>query len=76
VTPRDAAKLARRFIEIFEPYDYVVAPSGSCVGMTRAHYPEALADDAAWAERARRLGARTFELMSFLVDVMHYKPPA
>jgi L-lactate dehydrogenase complex protein LldE len=71
---RDAAKLARRFIEIFEPYDYVVAPSGSCVGMTRAHYPEALADDPAWAERARRLGERTFELMSFLVDVMHYKP--
>ena len=71
---RDAAKLARRFIEIFEPYDYVVAPSGSCVGMTRAHYPEALADDAAWAERARRLGERTFELMSFLADVMHFKP--
>jgi L-lactate dehydrogenase complex protein LldE len=70
----DAAVLARRFIEIFEPYDYVVGPSGSCVGMTRAHYPEALADDPAWAERARRLGARTYELMSFLVDVMHYQP--
>jgi len=67
--------LARRFIEIFEPYDYyVVGPSGSCVGMTRAHYPEALANDPAWAERARRLGARTFELMSFLVDVMHCRP--
>jgi L-lactate dehydrogenase complex protein LldE len=71
---KDAAALARRFIELFEPYDYVVAPSGSCVGMTRAHYPEALADDPAWAERAHRLGARTFELMSFLVDVMHYRP--
>ena len=71
---RDTAVLARRFIELFEPYDYVVGPSGSCVGMTRAHYPEALADDQAWAERARRLGERTFELMSFLVDVMHYKP--
>ncbi|MCB1981633.1 MAG: (Fe-S)-binding protein, partial [Rhodoferax sp.] len=43
------AALARRFIEIFEPYDFVVAPSGSCIGMTRAHYPEALADDPAWA---------------------------
>lgn len=68
------AALARRFIEIFEPYDFVVAPSGSCIGMTRAHYPEALADDPAWAERARRLGARSFELMSFLVDVMRFKP--
>ncbi len=71
---RDTAVLARRFIELFEPYDYVVAPSGSCVGMTRAHYPEALAEDTDWAERAGRLGARTFELMSFLVDVMHYRP--
>lgn len=71
---KDTAVLARRFIEQFEPYDYVVAPSGSCTGMTRAHYPEALADDPRWAERARKLGARTFELMSFLVDVMHYKP--
>ena len=71
---RDAATLARRFIEIFEPFDYVVAPSGSCVGMTRAHYVEALADDPPWAERARRLGERTFEITSFLVDVMHYAP--
>ena len=49
---QDTAKLARRFIEIFERYDYVVAPSGSCIGMVKAHYPEALADDPAWAERA------------------------
>ena len=71
---RDTASLARRFIEIFEPFDFVVAPSGSCVGMTRAHYPEALADDPAWADRARRLGEKTFELMSFLVDVMGFVP--
>lgn len=70
----DAATLARHFIETFEGYDYVVAPSGSCVGMTRVHYAELLADDPAWAERARRLAERTFELMSFLVDVLHFTP--
>ncbi|MBP6131382.1 (Fe-S)-binding protein [Thauera sp.] len=70
-----AATLARHFIETFEGYDYVVAPSGSCIGMTKVHYAEALADDPAWAERARRLGERSFELMSFLVDVMGYAPP-
>ena len=32
---RDTAALARRFIRTFEPFDYVVAPSGSCAGMTR-----------------------------------------
>lgn len=69
------AALARRFIEIFEPYDYVVAPSGSCVGMTRAHYAEALAGDAEWQPRAQALAARTFELTSFLVDVLHAELP-
>jgi L-lactate dehydrogenase complex protein LldE len=70
----DAAVLARRFIETFEPFDYVVAPSGSCVGMTRVHYEEALAGDAHWAERARRLAAKTHEITSFLVDVRGYLP--
>jgi len=72
----DAAKLARRFIATFEPFDYVVAPSGSCTGMTRVHYEEALADDPAWAARAKALGTRTYEIMSFLVDVMGFAPQA
>ena len=42
--------------------------------MSRAQPPDAMADAPAWAARARRLGERTYELMSFLVDVMHYKP--
>jgi L-lactate dehydrogenase complex protein LldE len=69
-----AAQLGRRFIEIFESFDYVVAPSGSCVGMTKVHLEEALAGDPAWAERARRLASRTFEITSFLVDVMGHVP--
>lgn len=69
-----AAMLARRFIETYESFDFVVAPSGSCAGMIRAHYEEALADDAEWAKRARSLCARTFEITSFLVDVMDYVP--
>ena len=71
---KHAATLARRFVETFEPFDFVVAPSGSCVGMTRVHYEEALADDPPWAERARRLGERSFEITSFLADVMGYAP--
>ncbi|MBS0553874.1 MAG: (Fe-S)-binding protein, partial [Proteobacteria bacterium] len=31
-------------------------------------------DDPAWAARAHRLGERTYELMSFLVDVMRFAP--
>ena len=45
--------IAEQVIEAFEPYDYVVAPSGSCAGMIKAHYPELFDGDADWA-RARR----------------------
>ena len=64
---RDAARpLARRLIEIFEPYDEIVAPSGSCAGMVRVHYPELLAGDPAWHQRAVKLGERIFELTEYL----------
>jgi len=65
----DAATVARGLIAAFEPFDYVVAPSGSCAGMIRVHYPELFADDPDWAPRARALAAKTHELISFLVDV-------
>lgn len=65
----DAKAIAKQTIEAFEGYPYVVAPSGSCAGMLRLHYPELLADEPEWAERARGLAARTHELTSFLTDV-------
>ena len=64
-----AAALARQTIAAFDGLDYVVAPSGSCAGMLKAHYPKLLADDAAWAGRARAFAERVHELVSFLVDV-------
>lgn len=66
-TTRD---LAEQMINAFAPYDYVVAPSGSCAGMIKTHYPELFANDPNWAPKADALAAKTFELTSFLVDVM------
>ena len=66
----DAKSLARDVIAAFEPYDYVVAPSGSCAGMIRKHYPALLAEDAEWGARADAVAARTYELVSFLTDVL------
>ena len=68
------AALARRMIAAFEGYEWVVTPSGSCAGMIRAHYTEALADDPAWLPRAQALAARTHELLSFLVDIRGWRP--
>jgi L-lactate dehydrogenase complex protein LldE len=62
--------LASQVIAAFEPYDYVVAPSGSCAGMLKAHYPELFAGDAAWMPRVEAFCAKTHELVSFLVDVL------
>ena len=62
--------LAERMIEAFRGYDYVVAPSGSCAGMIKAHYPELFADDPNWMPKVDALAARTYELTSFLVDVL------
>ena len=61
--------LAERVIAAFEPYDYVVAPSGSCAGTLRTHYPELFAGDAAWMPRVEAFCVKTYELVSFLVDV-------
>jgi L-lactate dehydrogenase complex protein LldE len=68
-----AADIARNVVEAFEEFDYVVAPSGSCAGMLRRHYPDVLKDDPAYAPRARALAAKSHELMSFLVRVRGMK---
>lgn len=65
----DARAIAARVIEAFEPFDYVVAPSGSCAGMIRLHYPALFAGDATMEARARTLAERVYELTAFLVDV-------
>jgi len=67
VTTKD---LARQVIDTFLPYDYVVAPSGSCAGMISRHYPGLFAeDDPQYRAKAEKLAAKTFELVSFLTDV-------
>ncbi|HXA70444.1 MAG TPA: (Fe-S)-binding protein [Stellaceae bacterium] len=65
----DAQALARQVMDAFEGFDYVVAPSGSCAGQIRTHYPEMFADDPAQFQGAQHLAKRTYELVSFLVDV-------
>ena len=65
-----AKALASRMIEAFSGFDYVVAPSGSCAGTVRTHYPELFDDDPNELPKARALAEKTYELTSFLVDVL------
>src|SRR6185437_10857100 len=66
----DTKAIARQVIEAFRGYDYVVAPSGSCAGMIREHYPELFADEPAMFGDVQHLAKRTHELVSFLADIM------
>jgi L-lactate dehydrogenase complex protein LldE len=69
---REALPLVRRYVETFERYDVVVAPSGSCVGSIRhqhATVARRFGHDGL-ARRAEQVGGRTFELSQLLVDVL------
>ncbi len=68
---RSTAKaLARKVLAEFEGFDYVVAPSGSCAGTIRTHYPDLFSDEPAELARVERLCTRTYELTDFLVTVV------
>lgn len=61
--------IAKATIAAFEGFDYVVLPSGSCGGMLK-DYPAVLDGDPQWQARASALADRTWELTSFLTDVL------
>ena len=66
----EAKDLAKRFVEIFEPYDYVVTPSGSCCAMVREHFERLLHGDHAWEHGLHHVTSRTYEFVEFLDKVL------
>jgi L-lactate dehydrogenase complex protein LldE len=64
-----ALALARKVMGEFESCDYVVAPSGSCAGMIRTHFPDLFSGEPAERERVGRFCAKTYELTDFLCNV-------
>ena len=67
------ADLARRVIAMLEPARFVVVPSGSCAGMICEHYPTLL--EGQWRDRSLELAAKTYEITTFLSDVLKVRPP-
>jgi L-lactate dehydrogenase complex protein LldE len=62
--------LARKVIDEFSGFDYVVVPSGSCGGQIKVHFTELFKDDPDLKARAEDLAARTYELTDFLATVL------
>ena len=65
-----ARKLARKNIEAFEDggYDAILTNAAGC-GSTLKEYDELLADDPAWAERARSFVKRVKDINEFLASI-------
>jgi len=64
--------LVRRYVDVFEEYDAVVVPSGSCAGAIRHQHPlvARAANDEALATRAEAVAKKTYELSQLLIDVL------
>ncbi len=68
----EALPSVRNYVETFEAYDYIVAPSGSCVGSVREQHVmlAGQAGDEGLARRAAAVAHRTYDFPEFLVDVL------
>lgn len=66
----DAVGLVRRFADVFETAEAIVAPSTSCVATIRGQYPRLAkaAGDAELERRVEALAPRVFEFTEFLTD--------
>jgi L-lactate dehydrogenase complex protein LldE len=71
-----ARDLALQVLDQFEECDYVVAPSGSCSGQVKLHYPDDLFRNQPEAPRFKALAAKWYELSQFLVEVLNVQPTA
>lgn len=62
-------KAMKQTMKAFKDAEYVVGPSGSCVGMLK-QYPEIFSDDPEWKQEAEKLAEKSYEITQFLVDVL------
>ena len=62
----DIANLAKRFVNTFKKYDYIVAPSGSCVTMVKEHYAPFFDDD----KNYDKVKTSIYEITEFLHDII------
>lgn len=62
--------LALKLLKIYEPFDYVVLPSGSCAATIKGDYIDLFRDDPDLRARFDALAAKTWELTDFLVSVL------
>ena len=68
----EAAALAHKFLNDFDPALPVVSPSGSCTGFVIHHYHKLLKDQPELMGKLDKQKQHIYELSDFLVNVLHY----
>ncbi len=63
---KDTKTLALQFVKIFKNYDYIVAPSGSCVSMVKEQYGVFFKDDKDY----EKVQSSIYEICEFLHDII------
>lgn len=66
----DARAAAVTLLDAFEDSDFVISPSGSCVGMIHHNYEKLFHNDPMLQDRCRKLIEKTYEFTQFLVQVL------
>lgn len=66
----ESRELVKKFVQTFEPYEYIVTPSGSCCAMVREHFHDLLEGDPAWERGLEHVTSRTYEFVEFLDQVL------
>jgi L-lactate dehydrogenase complex protein LldE len=67
-----AVPAVRSYVQAFEGYDYIVAPSGSCAGSVRHQHPMLArhAKDDGLVAAVDEVVTRTYDFSEFLIDVL------
>ena len=61
----EAIPIYKHFIQTFQAYDYIVAPSGSCIYHVRHHY-----DILESSPELNHIRNKSYDLIEFLVDIL------
>jgi L-lactate dehydrogenase complex protein LldE len=70
---REGLHVAEQFRRVFDPYDFIVSPSASCVGTVRESYGNAAREigDPRLQADVQELAGRVYEFSEFLTNVLH-----
>lgn len=63
---KDAIPLAKSFNRLFADYDYIVAPSASCVAFVKENHPKLLEKDAC----ACKTSGKIYDICEFIHDIL------